>query len=327
MSVSEPSITSQEPSPGTRLRQAREGAGLTLAEIAQRTLIPVARLQALEKDDYDQVGVATFVTGYTRTYARIVGLDPAPLVQQLDARLSSQTPAVRQTPSVAMSLEVRKRPGSIFWPLMWLFLGVLVVVAVMGISSLGLLDPPSPVSVPPVSVPPPASAPEPELSIPLEASGIQQQDPAQQLDPIQTTPEVQPDAEEQPLTEVRPSELQEAQDTSPNVPPELLADRDFAVAGTAPPAEAPLPAPAPADRPAELRLLVSDDCWVDVTDATGKRIVARNTASGDNLRLFGQAPFDVILGNASAVTMTLNGRPVDTTPQPGRRMLRLSVAE
>jgi len=308
MSASEPNITSQESSPGTRLRQARESAGLSLAEIAQRTLIPVARLQSLEKDDYNQVGVPTFVIGYTRTYARILGLDPSPLVQQLEDRLASQTVAKQPPPSVALSLEVRKRPGSIFWPLMWLFLVVLVVVAVMGIGALSILDSSSPsLQPPPATVPVPAPALTP-TTLSLE---VQTDNP----------PEVSVQEEEVPDPSAR-------QIIPLQLPSDPTADPDFSAVETPEPdIEMPLAAPSDASPPAELVLNLSDDCWVDVTDATGKRIVARNVASGDNLRLFGQPPFDVILGNAAAVDMTLNGQPVDTNPPPGRKMLRLSVAE
>lgn len=304
MSASDPNITAQEPSPGSRLRQARESAGLTLMEIAQRTLIPVARLQSLEKDDYGQVGVSTFVIGYTRTYARILGLDPSPLVQQLEDKLSSQAVAKQQPPSVALSLEVRKRPGSIFWPLMWFFLVVLVIVAVMGIGALGILDSPSPsLQPPPVTVPVPAPTRTP-------------------------IPEVQTDMTPEASTQEEAQDPLAGQVIPLPWPSEPTADPDFPPLESPPSAdEMPLPAPTGASPPAELMLSLSDDCWVDVTDATGKRIVARIVASGDNLRLFGQPPFDVILGNAVAVDMTLNGNPVDTTPPAGRKMLRLTVAE
>lgn len=332
MSASDTSITSQEPSPGTRLRQARESAGLTLVEVAQRSLIPVARLQSLEKDDYNQVGVATFVMGYTRTYARILGIDPTPLVQQLEDRLASQSAVKQQTPSVALSLEVRKRPGSIFWPLMWLFMGLLVVVAIMGISALGVFDSPTPSLAPPV-VPAPQVNRAAPLRTPLPEVQTRAPDPT--LDGQAEQPE-EPSMDTQTLDiaipaeePLRPAEdsssLMQEQESSGQLPTEPLADPDFAAVETAP--ELPLPAPAFDSPPAELVLRLTDDCWVDVTDATGKRIVARNVASGDNLRLFGQAPFDVILGNAAAVEMTLNGQPVDTTPPVGRRMLRLSVAK
>ena len=78
---------------------------------------------------------------------------------------------------------------------------------------------------------------------------------------------------------------------------------------------------------AELAMTFRGECWVDVTDATGKRIVARLATSSDNLRLFGQPPFDITLGNAAVVDMTLNGEPVDTAPPAGRKMLRLTVGQ
>lgn len=309
MSASESSIDIQELSPGSRLRQAREKAGLTLERCSQRTLIPFGRLQALENDDYARVGVGTFVTGYTRTYARLLGLDPVPLVRQQEARLAAQAAEqapVAPAPSVAMSFEVRKRPGSLFGPLAWLFLVALVLVAVAAVIGREVLTPaPKPL--------------EPRVVPPLPAdNGIKRL----------VLPQLAPSGEEAPT----PVEAE------PPQPEALLEDRDFGNRGeedagavvveetATPEVEAPQVA-VETRPPTQLILGFSDDCWVEVTDATGKRIVARQAASGDNLQLFGQAPFDVTLGNALAVTMTVNGRLVDTTPPGSRRTLRLKVAE
>lgn len=323
MSANEPASPTEIP-PGNRLRQARESAGLTLAQVAQRTLIPVSRLQSLEKDDYGRVGVATFVVGYTRTYARVLGLDPAPLVQQLEARLPSEFPTRHQAPSVALSLEVRKRPGTLFGPLMWLFLGVLVVVAVIGLSSLGEQNsraptqdtpgapvpgaptPGAPTPGAPISATSESALPQPEATIPTPAALMEAAPAADE-----------PATEVVPATETPPSpEAAPAADAAPEPLPQPAGDS--AVAAPANPVSATR---------SELVMSFSGECWVEVVDASGKRIVARLASSGDNLRLFGPAPFNVILGDARVVEMTVNGRPVETSPPAGRKMLRLAVAE
>ena len=66
---------------------------------------------------------------------------------------------------------------------------------------------------------------------------------------------------------------------------------------------------------------------MEVTDATGKALIARLATSGDNLQLFGQAPFQVVLGNAPAVAVIFNGEAVDAAPAARRKFKRLTVGE
>jgi cytoskeletal protein RodZ len=65
---------------GPALRQARERAGLSLADIARLTRIREAYLAALECEDLAALPPPIYARGYLRAYARLVGLDPDPLV-------------------------------------------------------------------------------------------------------------------------------------------------------------------------------------------------------------------------------------------------------
>jgi cytoskeleton protein RodZ len=80
---------------GERLRKAREAGGLDLNDIGTRTRIPVRHLEALERDEYDTLPSPTYALGFTRAFARAVGLEEAPLVQQLRAELGKEDPAAR----------------------------------------------------------------------------------------------------------------------------------------------------------------------------------------------------------------------------------------
>ena len=61
---------------GERLRQAREGKGLTLEQVEEITRIRRRYLQALEDEDYGQLPGEVFARGFLRNYALAVGLDP-----------------------------------------------------------------------------------------------------------------------------------------------------------------------------------------------------------------------------------------------------------
>ncbi|MFN2323508.1 MAG: RodZ domain-containing protein [Trueperaceae bacterium] len=75
---------------GDRLRAARERAGLELSELAQRTHVRRAYLEALEDGRYADLPEDVYTRNFVRLHAQAVGLDPAPLLdlyahERLDA--------------------------------------------------------------------------------------------------------------------------------------------------------------------------------------------------------------------------------------------------
>jgi cytoskeleton protein RodZ len=78
------------------------------------------------------------------------------------------------------------------------------------------------------------------------------------------------------------------------------------------PAQAAPKATAPAN-PADNNLVIkanSADCWVEVQDAKGKRLIYDVLKKGSERTLPGAGPFSVILGNPAAVTVLWKGEPV-----------------
>ena len=67
-------------SPGERLRNAREAAGLSIRDIATTLRLEPRTIEALESGSFDELPAPTFVRGYLRGYARVVGLPPDPLL-------------------------------------------------------------------------------------------------------------------------------------------------------------------------------------------------------------------------------------------------------
>lgn len=68
---------------GTIMRRAREAKGLSLAEVATRTRVPLRHLQAIEEGDYGALPGLTYCAGFARAYARAVGLDEVSLVAKV----------------------------------------------------------------------------------------------------------------------------------------------------------------------------------------------------------------------------------------------------
>jgi len=67
---------------GTRLRQAREAAGLTLEDVGQRLRMPVQVVRSLEQEQWERLGAPVFVRGQLRSYARLLGVDVSELLEQ-----------------------------------------------------------------------------------------------------------------------------------------------------------------------------------------------------------------------------------------------------
>ncbi|WP_367382088.1 helix-turn-helix domain-containing protein [Stenotrophomonas cyclobalanopsidis] len=67
---------------GTRLRQAREAAGLTLEDVGQRLRMPVQVVRSLEEEQWQKLGAPVFVRGQLRSYARLLNVDISQLLEQ-----------------------------------------------------------------------------------------------------------------------------------------------------------------------------------------------------------------------------------------------------
>jgi cytoskeleton protein RodZ len=100
---------------------------------------------------------------------------------------------------------------------------------------------------------------------------------------------------------------------------ELATEKPALVAVQAETATASVPA---LDR---LKFVFTDECWVEVTDSSDDVLFADVKQSGEILQLQGVAPFNVILGNAGAVELTINDEPVNSRPKAGRKIMRFTV--
>ncbi|QQV76602.1 helix-turn-helix domain-containing protein [Sphingomonas aliaeris] len=68
---------------GERLREAREAQGLSLAEVAARTRVPVRHLEAIETDSFATMPSVTYAVGFAKAYARAVGLNEVEIAREV----------------------------------------------------------------------------------------------------------------------------------------------------------------------------------------------------------------------------------------------------
>jgi cytoskeletal protein RodZ len=71
---------------GDRLRVAREGAGLSIADVAAATRMRGSIIEAMEADDFSHCGGDVYARGQLRMMAPILGLDPDEIAGYFDAQ-------------------------------------------------------------------------------------------------------------------------------------------------------------------------------------------------------------------------------------------------
>ncbi|TAD77177.1 MAG: helix-turn-helix domain-containing protein [Sphingomonadales bacterium] len=96
--------TAQEPGlagPGASLRAAREALRLDLAHIAAETRIPLRHLEAIEAGNFENLPSRAYAIGFSRTFAKAVGLDEVAMTEAVRAELADGSMR-RTVPSQAM---------------------------------------------------------------------------------------------------------------------------------------------------------------------------------------------------------------------------------
>ncbi|MDE2302349.1 MAG: helix-turn-helix domain-containing protein [Sphingomonadales bacterium] len=87
---------------GQRLARAREAAGRTLAGISVATKIPEKSLAAIEHGDLAALPSRIYTIGFSRSYARLVGLDEAEIARAVREELyGAAAPAPEPEPAFA----------------------------------------------------------------------------------------------------------------------------------------------------------------------------------------------------------------------------------
>lgn len=280
--------TDRTVSPGAVLASARQAAGLSVADVAAQMRLAPRQVEALEADRYAELPGAVFVRGFVRNYARVLKLDPAPLLNALEPALDQEAPLRMRATSGALPLAARRDHAR---PLLIVFFVIVAVGAAGGGYELWRRQ---------------QEQPEPPRSSAQSGAGTAQSVvvPAENL--------------QQPAPKV-------LSETSPPAAPAQEAPAAIEGAGAqAPPDPAPA-APPPAIAPARLRVEFAADCWLEVRDREGIVLFSGTGPAGSERTFEANPPLSVVIGNASGVRITYNDRAVDLAPHAARNIARLTL--
>jgi hypothetical protein len=96
---------------GDTLAQARQQAGLTVAQVSARTRIRETIIRGIEDGDYSACGGDFYARGHIRAIAKVIGTDSEPLIGEYDAahRAPGAVAAVSLEELVATSAQARQQ--------------------------------------------------------------------------------------------------------------------------------------------------------------------------------------------------------------------------
>ena len=298
--------------PGALLMAERRAQSLSLGDIARQLKLSVRQVEALERDDHDAFAGMVFVRGFLRNYAKLLQLDPEPLLALTRASSPAAQPPV-VTPAQARHTNTARLtlPGR-GWVLAVLVLIVLVVAAIFENRRSQAPAPARPLPPAPLAAnpqhaeSPPATATAPAAAPALAPAAAPALAPAPAPVPAALAPAAEPQG---------PSPAGPAAANAP-----AIASAP-AVAGK--PAQAAPAARTTAAAEQQLKLVFEGPAWVEVKDASGAVIFSQLNDQGVERTVKGRPPLTLVIGNAHAVRVSYRDRPVDLAPHTRVDVARL----
>ncbi|QKN80896.1 cytoskeleton protein RodZ [Scandinavium goeteborgense] len=301
-------------STGTRLRNAREQLGLSQQAVAERLCLKVSTVRDIEDDKAPASLASTFLRGYIRSYARLVHIPEEELLPILAKEVPVRVAKMAPMQNMSLGKRRKKRDG---WLMSFTWLVLFVVIGLTGAwwwqnhkaqqEEISTMADQSSAELN-------ANDSSNSQNVPLDTSGTQSQAPDATADNSQLAPAADANA---PAATAQTAPAQTAPDAQNNAvvsPSQANVDNTATAANPATPA-APLPtdqaAVTPTASPNALVMNFNADCWLEVTDSTGKKLFSGLQRKDGTLNLEGQAPYKLKIGAPAAVQIQFQGKPVD----------------
>jgi cytoskeleton protein RodZ len=289
-----------EHGPGRHLREARDARKLTAGQVAAQLRLQTRIIEALESDDYSTLPGSTFVQGYLRSYARLLGLPENTIVA-----LAPLEGVV--APSLVSSIaEGDNEVSSRDLPIRMVSF-LILLIAVVGLG--WWLSQHEPMSASISSPGVENAAGEQGLLLPAEAESRQGDSNDEEAGAV-----------DEAVTEAPAAGAEASATVQPTVP--VVAAPPVASTVQEPVAPPVLTADMPQSL---LELEYQADSWSEISDAAGRRLAYGLIPAGKHLTLHGEAPFKVFLGYASGVTVYYNGELYDHAPFQSGDMARFRL--
>lgn len=279
----EPIAEQPRVSPGAQLAAFREERGWTVEQVASQLNLASRQIVALEADAYQALPGMAIVRGFIRAYAKLLKVDPTPLLATLDKNTMPAQESIVPRKTLATPFSdarlpsMTERSGLSFKWVIGILLGLLLGVAIWAARQGGDVVEIPATSAPQVKDESSGAAPPADANVPAPDLKGQQQEPA-------------------------PAPV-----ANPAGP---VSEQPAAVSGGVAQALAqPAAGPSTADT---LQFKAREDSWIEVRRISGNGVLlSRIVRAGEGASVEMSEPVSIVIGNASGVDVTLRGKPVE----------------
>ncbi|WP_194270546.1 helix-turn-helix domain-containing protein [Glaciimonas soli] len=272
---------------GAQLANARKQHGWAVEDVASQLKLAPRQIDAIEQDNYNALPTMVMTRGYIRSYAKLLGLDPAAILPSTASAtdtagaFSSSQHGGNTSRSLAQSNIPFESEGRI--SVKWIVVGVAVVLAAIAATQFGGLSA-------------------------LHSSSVAS---AESVESASTDKDATGKTDDEILANA-------------NTPPSAVASNPqatVAVGATGVPA----PTVAPGADNNQLSLHFKQDSWIQVKSAD-KKILFSGIAKADATETFSlDQPLSVVIGNISGVDATLRGEALDLKANSKTNVARLNL--
>lgn len=306
---------------GLILKAAREEMSLTLEQVANELHLRPSVIKSIEEENYDEFTSDVFLKGYFRTYCRLVNLHETRMMDLLEQQLTVRQKRVEHITEQANKEVQNKKRKKLFVTLAVFFVSISLVAFAYQMSSKTISD---------------------AFDVQEKNDGnLQNIDDAKGIFPSEneTTSNQEVDivkindAEEPTQVSSITGKLNALNEDTGRVEDashETLKAIDQEESEDVPVIEGPTEKEIPTTIVASLKASFTGECWFKVTDSSGKAVIAALKKADDEINFKGLAPFHIVIGDASKVTLTFQDDLVNLKPftsRNGRAELTLKPSD
>lgn len=304
---------------GGQLKAAREAQGLSIHEVSGQLRLGINQIQAIEQDDFAKLPQQSIVRGFMRNYARLLKVDPEPILAAYQRLVPTEAPLPLSVKSNANTSVIGKthrpvRPQR--------FINLLIFLLLLSVLAYFYINHIKPHTLK-------------EATLPLDAGNIS---PSAEHIELPTAPSPAAiDAPANPASARDSSTTDAAPPAEPLNAPETSAPPPAAVSSPAlDNTVVSTPTPASSNAPlttlkaadpakANLTFKVTEDSWIRVEDGQGNKVFSEVLTAGTERTITVEKPLNITVGHASGTQLSIDNQPYDLSQATRGRVARIQL--